>query len=87
MFARVEGIEPPLEVLETSVLPLYDTRLRQGYGGQARLIFALGYGGQARLHLFWHYYFVSLWGVCFWQCLQNLLNANLSLSVFLFFLE
>lgn len=26
--ARVEGIGPPLEVLETSVLPLYDTRLR-----------------------------------------------------------
>ncbi len=25
--ARVEGIEPPLSVLETDVLPLYDTRM------------------------------------------------------------
>ena len=25
--ARVEGIEPPLPVLETGVLPLYDTRI------------------------------------------------------------
>ena len=33
--ARVEGIEPPLEVLETPVLPLYYTRLRTEYGATA----------------------------------------------------
>ena len=77
--ARVEGIEPPQKVLETFVLPLYDTRL---YPAKTEL-------KRKRPHsrLAENFYLVSLCKVCFLQCTQNLLSSNLFLRVFLFFLE
>ncbi len=70
--AGAEGIEPPIKVLETSVIPLHHAP-KQANGQQIASRFLL--------------YLVSLCKVCLWQCLQCFLSCNLSFKSFLFLEE
>ncbi len=78
--ARDVGIEPTLEVLETPVLPLYESRLRPPQRTSAGKPAIVRKDGE----LCSKPYFISLCNVCFLHFGQCFFISNFSFSFFLF---
>jgi hypothetical protein len=88
--AGAVGIEPTQTVLETVVLPLYDTPgTAKQETDDSQQDEPIDSGFRTQLSVVWslspdHSYLLSLCGVCFRQNLQNLLRESFSFTFFLF---